>query len=134
VRNMARLAEIRGRRAAEALMKDACSVSRPTGATVTDPETGKVSKVLTPVWAGRCKVQVDTPQSNHPTAGEHRYTVQASRVDIPVTAPPVIPGDVIEITRAGDAPGLVGTRYAVGELFKKSYQTAQRLPVEEVTA
>lgn len=121
-----------GRREAEALMIDACSVTRP-GESITDPDTGEVTPSSTPVYSGPCKVQQTISQASNPTAGSHAFTVQDSRVDFPVSAGPLMVDDVVTVTSSVLDPQLVGSVFRVVELFHKSMATAQRTRVEEVT-
>ena len=120
-------------------MLDACTVHRP-GAPVTDPETGAVTPSLTLIYGpespeeGKCKIQQTVAQSANPTAGGHSFTVQDSRVDFPVSAGPFAVDDVVTMTASVLDPQLVGRAFRVVELFHKSYATAQRTRVEEVTA
>ena len=136
-----------GRRHAESLMKDVVVISRP-GVPVTDPDTGEVTTSLTDVYAGPCKVQQTISQSGNPEAGEHRFTVQQARLDIPVAVVGVRVGDVAVASFLdtatypdGSFPGdsvypaaVREVTFRVVELFEKSYATAQRLRVEQVTS
>ena len=126
-------AVMRGRTAAEALMLDSCTVERSAG-TVTNPDTGKVYPALTAIYTGPCKIQQTLAQSSNPVAGEHRYTVQDTRWDTPVSAGPFKVGDVVTITAAVLDSQLVGRVFRVVETFHKSGATAQRTRVEEVVA
>lgn len=126
-------AALRGRREAESLMLDACTVHRP-GAPVTDPDTGVVAPALTLVYAGPCKVQQTISQASNPTAGGHSFTVHDSRVDFPVSAGPFAVDDVVTMTASALDTQLVGRTFRVSELFHKSYATAQRVKVSEVVA
>lgn len=130
-----------GRVAAESLMVDSCIIDRP-GEPVTDPETGAVSPSYTLVYPilgweteddGRCKVQQTLAQSSSPEAGGAVFTVQGARLDIPVGVGPVETGDRVRITGSLSSPALVGNVYRVVEIFEKSWQTAQRVRVEELT-
>ena len=122
-------------------MLDTCIIDRP-GEPVTDPETGAVSPSHTlvyplPGWEseddGRCKVQQTLAQSSSPEAGGAVFTVQGARLDIPVGVGPVATGDRVRIVTASSNPDLVGNVYRVVEIFEKSWQTAQRIRVEELT-
>ena len=144
---VAQAAVERGRRHAESLMKDVVVISRP-GAPITDPDTGEVSTSLTDVYAGPCKFQQTIAQSSNPEAGEHRFTVQSARLDIPVSVVGVRVGDVAVASFLDTATYPDGTfpsdslypaavreaTFRVVELFEKSYATAQRLRVEQVTS
>jgi len=126
-------AVLAGRREAEALMLDECTVTRP-GSPVTDPETGDVTPSSTPVYSGPCKVQQTISQASNPSAGGHQFTVQDSRVDFPVSAGPLAVSDSVTITASALDPQLVGRVFRVDELFHKSFATAQRTRVSEVVA
>lgn len=121
-----------GRIAAESLMVDPCIIDRP-GEPVTDPETGAVSPSHTPVYDGPCKIQQTLAQSSSPEAGGAVFTVQGARVDIPVGAGPVATGDRVRLGEGVHNPDLTGNTYRIVEIFEKSWQTAQRVRVEELT-
>ena len=121
-----------GREAAESLMLDTCIIDRP-GEPVTDPDTGAVTPSYTPVYEGKCKVQQTMAQASSPEAGGAVFNVQTSRVDLPVGAGPFETGDRVRVLAATLSPALVGNVYRVREIFEKSWQTAQRIPVEELT-
>jgi len=127
----AEAAVLAGRREAESLMVDACTVTRP-GEPVTDPDTGNVVPGETFVYAGPCKVQQTISQASNPEAAGHAFTVQDSRVDFPVSAGPLLVDDVVTVTSSVLDPQLVGTEFRVIELFHKSMATAQRTRVSEM--
>lgn len=120
------------REQAEALMVDTCRIERP-GEVVTDPETGAVTPSYTLVYEGRCKVQQTMAQSRSAEAGGAVFTVLDTRLDIPIGAGPVAPGDRASMLTGVYNPALVGNVYRITEPFEKSIQTAQRLRVEELT-
>ena len=126
-------AVMRGRVAAEALMLDSCTVERSSG-TVTNTDTGKVYPALSTIYTGPCKIQQTLAQSSNPVAGEHRFTVQDTRWDTPVSAGPFMVGDVVTITAAVLDSQLVGRVFRIVETFHKSGATAQRTRAEEVVA
>ena len=128
-----RLSTLRRRfaRDAERMMVDVCRIERP-GEVVTDPETGVVSPSFELVYEGPCKVQQTLAQSSSQESGGAMFTVQDSRLDIPVGAGPVAPGDRATMLTGVYNPALVGNVYRVTDLYEKSLQTAQRLRVEEL--
>lgn len=127
---------------AESVMFDVCTVGRP-GKAVTDL-VGKVTTPLTPAYPtaveraegnpGRCKVQQTISQASNPVAGGHLFTIQDARLDFPVSAGPFQVGDVVTMTSSLKSPHMVGNIYTVDEIYEKSYLTAQRLRVKQVTA
>jgi|SRR5690554_3777870 len=126
---------LRGRRRAEALMVDQCTITRIVGEPgEVDPTTGKrVPPATATVYSGRCKVQTYEPHESKPESGEHVWTVQRYSVHIPVGAPVVEVDDRIQITQSVIAPHLVGRTYRVAGVHHKSMATARRLLVDEVT-
>jgi hypothetical protein len=127
----AQTAILAGRRRAESLMVDACTVGRP-GETTTDPDTGELVTPLTPLYAGKAKVQSYLPQELNPEVGESMLTVQRYFVHVPVGSFSPEVGDVVEITAAALDANLVGRAYRVVALLHKSLATAYRLGVEEM--
>jgi hypothetical protein len=116
---------------AESLMVDACTVGRP-GDPVTDPNTGVVTAPLTPLYAGKAKVQTWQAQESNPEAGGATFTVQRYAVHVPVGSFSPEVGDVVTITAAALDANLVGRKYRVVALLHKSMATAYRLGVEEM--
>lgn len=125
---------LRGRRKAESLMVDACTIRPVTGET-TDPETGVVTETYgDPVYTGSCKIQnqrLRYPET--PSGGEHQFTTAVTEIHLPVTsdAADVTVDHVVEIT-ASFNPSNVGREFRVQTPDKKTFQTAIRLIVEEV--
>lgn len=124
-----------GRAAAERLMVDFCTVERAGDPTV-DPDTGVVSPAFTSAYSGKCKVQSAAGVSSvgNPDAGERQWSVQQLQVHLPVSAPAVSVGDRITVTESQFDPALAGRVFTVRQLLHKSFATAQRLGVDEVTA
>lgn len=117
---------------AESQMVDTCIIDRP-GEPVTDPDSGAVTPSHTLVYEGKCKVQQTLAQSSSKEAGGAVFNVQTSRLDLPIGVGPIQAGDRVRMTAARFNPALVGNLYRVKELFEKSWPTAQRIPVEELT-
>ncbi len=114
---------------AESMMRDTATITRVTGTTTdTDgreiPETTEVYGPTIEPHKGKCKLEANTLVDTSPTVGGATVTIQRYRVDIPVGAGPVQVGDLVECR---------GRQFRVTGLHEKTWQTAQRLPVEEVT-
>jgi hypothetical protein len=121
----------RGRVAAEALMLDACTVTR-VGSSSTDPETGVITPTLTTVYTGKCKVQQAAVPSGSPTdIGEASVQLLQLQVHLPVSAVGVQADDTITVTASALDPELVGRVFVVRGTAHKSYLTARRLAVQE---
>ena len=122
-----------GRRAAEALMVDACTVTRPAGAAGQDESTGRrTAAAAATVYAGVCRVQLPDVDPNRSDAGERTWTVERSTISLPISVLTVAVGDVIAITASALDPALVGRRYRVTGVAAKTHLTARRLSCERV--
>lgn len=122
---------LRGRAAAEALMRDTCVVER-RGEDVTDPVTAEVTESWEPVYSGACKMQGRTAQAAAPVAGGHVFTVEQLMIHLPVSAGSMV-GDRATIVTSTMDPDLVGLQLRLTELARGSYRTADRWNVELVT-
>lgn len=126
-------AVLRGRRHAEAQMVDTCTV-RPISGETTDPDTGVVTPILgAAVYAGKCKLQSQKPFPSTPDAGEHVWTVEPLYLHLPVVgSEQVRVGHEVLITGSAD-PANVGRVFRVRSGDRKTYATAFRPLVEEVS-
>lgn len=124
---------LRGRKAAERLMVDTCTVKRATG-TATNPTTGAVTPTYTTIYTGKCRLQQfrgSFPET--PDAGEARFTLAPFEVHVPTSATGIKTNDLVEVTASFDAAN-VGRKFRVRMGDRKTFQTALRLQVEELTA
>jgi hypothetical protein len=124
-----------GRAAAEAIMLDACTITRLTGPEgEMDPETGLREPAPTiTVYSGKCKVQTYEPHESAKESGDHVFTEQRYHLHLPIGAGPVAVNDIATVTAASADAGLVGRSYRIAGLHHKSLATAQRLLVDEIT-
>ena len=109
---------------AESLMVDTCRIRRPIGQT-TDPLSGESVPVyrVPDVYVGPCKVQDTGNQAREVDSGSSLATLTSLEVHVPVSAESVAAGDFIE----------VGARkFRADRPHRKTWQTAQRIPVTEV--
>lgn len=127
----AEAAALEGRRQAEALMVDECTITRPAG-TVTDPETGDVTNSTTEVYSGKCKVQSKNPITDNPEAGQFTFTVVSRQVHIPADAADVWDGDIVTITASRLNAFTIGKQYRVEGFTPDTFETAARIPVKEI--
>lgn len=111
-----------GRAAAERLMIDQCAISRISHG-VDGDGLDTVTEEL--VYTGRCKVQSVTVQESDIVSAGVPLVVDRLRVDVPVGAGPFAVGDLVQVEGRSRRLRVVG-------LLEKTFQTAQRLPVEEV--
>ena len=121
----------RGRRLAESLMVDTCTIRRQTGL-ITDPATGNVTPAYETVYAGKCKVQTFTNRELLKNGGEYQFIIQRYEVQIPVSATGVQTNDQVLVTASLHDPDLPGRTYRIVGLMNKSLATARRMGVEEM--
>jgi hypothetical protein len=124
-----------GRRQAEALMLDQCTIRPITGHSDPDPDTAKVLPAYgPPVYTGKCKIQTQKPFPSTPDAGEHLWTVGPLYLHLPVVgSEQVATGHEVVITASVGDPANVGRIFRVKSGDRKTYATAFRPLVEEVT-
>jgi len=121
---------LRGRRRAEALMIDACTIRRVTG-TTTDPD-GNVMTTFADIYAGKCRIQTNDPYEQRPEAGEHSFTVLRDILQVPMSVTGVNPDDVVQVTASQLDPDLVGRTWSVAGPSRKTHQTMRRYFITEV--
>jgi hypothetical protein len=122
----------RGRVAAAALMVDAVTVQHQTGEN-TDPETGVVTPDYDTVYTGKAKIQQSAPATNPADVGEAAVFVGQLTLHLPVSVTTVHPDDLVTVTASVLDPDLVGRTFRLRGPAHKSYLTARRFPMVEVT-
>lgn len=127
----ARTTVLRGRRMAESLMLDTCTIVR-LGTPVTDADGDVTMPAPTQVYSGKAKVQTYEAQESNPEAGGATLTVQRYALHIPVGSYVPEIGHLATIAASALDPNMVGRKYRVVALLHKSLATAYRLGVEEV--
>jgi hypothetical protein len=132
----ARGAVLAGRRAAEALQTDACTITRPgAGDGMFDPATGATTPPapLT-VYTGQCRVRMPTIADRERTSGEHQWTLQDAVLSLPADTAGVQEQDSVTITASELDVDLPGTVWAVTAFLRGSQTTARRIVIREVTS
>ena len=116
------------RTAAESMMVDTCSISRPgsTGDELTGVPT------WTPVYTGKCQLSSYSPQESNREVASALVTTQRYVLKLPVESYAPQIGDVATITAATYDANLVTRKFRVVALLHKTAATAYRLGVEEV--
>lgn len=122
----------RARTAAARLMVDACTVRRVTSS-ATDQDTGVVTPTYTTVYTGACKVQQPAPASGPSVVGEAEVFVGQLQLHIPVTATGPAPDDLVTITACVHDADLVGRAFHLRGPAHKSFASARRFPMVEVS-
>lgn len=122
-----------GRQAAEALMVDECTIgpssSRSFNVTTRDYDDDAAAGA---VYTGKCKVQRPGRATDAEIGGD-----ELGRADLEVHVPTgttgIERGHMVMVTAAAVDGGLVGRRFRVLNVPRKSFATALRLPCEEVS-
>lgn len=119
----ARTAVLAGRKAAEALMTDRATVTRPT---VTTGADGLDLLTETPIWAGPCKVQTYEAHETEANAAGALVTIQRYSIHLPHHVDAVRVGDLIRVA------GYLSV-FRVTGLFDKTHVTSRRFQVDVET-
>lgn len=116
-----RSALYRAQVAADARMADTCVIRRD--AMTTNPTTGAAVHSYTTVYSGPCELQESGSQGSRGESAEAPVMVGRRIVKVPAATVGVNVGD--EVT--------IGTRtFRVADTHGKTWQSAQRIPVDEV--
>jgi hypothetical protein len=124
----------RGRAKVRALMTDACVIDRRTGQQ-TDRLTGAVTVSYgPPLYTGPCLIGQSGGGSASDVAEEPKVVISRT-LSLPVDESAAVrAGDRATITACVNDTSLVGREFWVGSEMAKTYQTARRFPVNEVTS
>ncbi len=123
-----------GRAEAEALMVDTCTIRRVTGQT-TNSTTGVVTPTVSTVYSGPCKLQESggLPREANPSPAAPVLMVYR-QLHLPVaTSTNIRANDLATIDSCVNDAGMVGKVLVVRAERGKSWATARRLDVEQIT-
>lgn len=124
----------RAQAAALLLMVDTCTIRR-LGSPTADPETGVVTPAYTTVYSGACRVQQrSTAQARPHTIGEAAIFEAPLELHLPVTVTGVASDDLVAITASAHDADLLGRSWHIRELAHKSFASARRFSMIEVTS
>lgn len=120
---------------AEGRMVDACTITRGGGEETLDPDTGVYTTPAgSTVYTGKCEIQVtDSLNAQDADAGGEIATVLRLTLKVPVSVTGVRKDDVATVTASLLDPDLVGRAFRITSGHSKTFATARRLQVEEVT-
>jgi len=124
-------ATLAGRRGAEALMVDACTITRGTSSQTFDPATGEY--VTTPgetVYTGPCRVRPAGTSDRVVDAGGQAVSLFPFVASVPITAVRFAVDDLVTVTASALDPALVGTVLRVAQVAAGTHLTARRLGAE----
>ena len=123
---------------AETLMRDECTVTRATGETHVDSETGVTTPVVMTVYEGSCKIQTSGGVGSETSVGSSQSSLGAKipqwslYAQFPFDTPGLEEGDEVEI-QTSQNPELVGRKLRLINLqSEKTHATAQRWNVQEL--
>jgi hypothetical protein len=122
----------RGRAAVEALMVDACTITR-VGERDTDTTTGEVTEPVSTLYTGQCRVQQAQAQATEETVGEDHLLLLRLEVQLPMSVTGLEVGDLITITASAHDPDLPGRVFRIHDLAHKTHATARRVQCVEKT-
>ncbi|WP_433078863.1 DUF6093 family protein [Dactylosporangium sp. CA-052675] len=123
---------LRGRQRAEQDMPDTVTVQHQTG-TSTDQETGAVTPTWSTVYTGKAKVQQSNPATTPTTIGEASVFVGQLTLHLPASVTVVQSDDLVTVAASVLDPDLVGRTFRLRGPAHKTYLTARRFPMVEVS-
>lgn len=127
----ARTATLAGRRAAERLMTDACTITRGGAAGTFDEETLVYAAGATSaIYSGACRVKPRDNQDQVVMAGDQPVSLWPYVVSVPMTVTGVEVDDLITVTACHLDPDLVGQVLRVRQVLQGSHLTARRMACE----
>lgn len=125
---------------AESLMVDEVTVTRPTGETQSDPETGVTTPIVETVYKGKAKVQTAGGIASNAASFSGSQTSLGGEVQqwslylhFPINVADLRKGDLVHIDVSMN-PSLIGrTLRLINLQSEKTHATSSRWNVKEVT-
>lgn len=124
---------IRAQAAALALMVDTCSVTRLTS-TITDAETGVTTPVYSTIYTGVCRIQQRSILARAFNVAEAQVYMGRLELHIPVSVTGVLSDDVLTVLTSRHDADLVNRVFSVRELGHKTYESARRFSIIEISS
>lgn len=129
----AEVALLRGRRLAESLMVDTCTIRRRSGQTQ-DPDTGVVTPTYTILYSGqKCRVQSRGYWGQRTDVGQNDLILLQLEVQLPIAVTGLRVHDEITVTASVHDPDLVNRRFVLKDEMHKSHATSRRVMCTEIT-
>jgi len=112
---------------------DSCVITRVVGES-TDLLTGQVTKTLSTVYTGACRVQqAAAPWAGPATVGQAAIRISALELQLPVVGSEgILVDDRVTITAAVHDTELVGKTWVIVGEHHATHKTTRRLPLEEI--
>src|SRR5258708_10268191 len=114
-------------------MVDACTIQHKTGET-TNQETGVVTPAYATIYAGKCKIQRTIPRVTPTDVGQAEVYIGHVELHVPVSVTAASADDLATITASPLDPALVGRTYRLRLIPHKTFLTARRFGLIEVTS
>jgi hypothetical protein len=116
-------------------MTDTVQITRDMGGSHLDEATGQtIADPPEVVYAGPGRLQVASGRlPGLYLGGGEGFVVQYMGLQIPTTAPTPLPNDTVTVTASQTDPNMVGLKYVIGALGRKTHATMQRIMLREVT-
>lgn len=125
-------ATLAGRRAAESLMTDTCTITRGGGGKVFDPAAGEyVTAPGEQVYSGRCRVRPRDNADQVVEAGGQNISLFPYVLSVPVSEVAFAVDDLVTVTASVLDPALPGLVLRVRQVNVGSQVTARRLGCEQ---
>jgi len=121
-----------GRVAAEEIMTDTVVVTRRSDVPVTDPETSQVTYPTVTIHDGPGRVQSRDIEGQDFTDAGAPVMVMAFQAQVPVRVP-LQKDDLIEVVASESDPLMVGRKFRVDSVPRKTHATKTVANVEEAT-
>lgn len=123
----------RAQAAAKALMVDTCTIKHKTGES-TDA-VGNVTPTYSTTYSGVCRVQQRAGMIARPASvGEAEVFISGLELHVPVSVTGVASDDLVTVTASAHDADLVGRAFRIRELAHKSFPSARRFSMIEVTS
>lgn len=113
-----------GRAEAEALMTDTCTITRPDGPRVTNPD-GTSTQPTIPVYTGKCRLQSRGDWSAERDIGEAGLVMLRTELQLPVSVVFRV-NDIVTITASSTQPANVGSTFRIRSEFVKTHGTMHK--------
>ncbi len=126
-----------GRAIAEAAMVDTCVVYRDAGGSADDTFNSTTGALTPPVgdqtivYEGPCMLRTENVQARSTGEGGATVSRKLQGARLPVSAAPVIFGDILEVLTAENDPQLVGRRARVIDSEVNTFAITRKVQLED---
>lgn len=131
----------RGRRSAQADMRDTCRITGdPSGEKVwSDEQLAYIDAPAPLIYEGKCKLAFGSVETRESEAADQRFAEQSGKLSIPVDTPAGALGDVaavarghhLEVLTSVTDPSMAGALFTIGARRPRSNPTSRRFQLED---